>query len=125
MKILIPIALGGAIGAIARYAASLGIHSVAGHDFPYGTLLVNVAGSLAIGWLYVVIIESGSDLGHYRAPLIVGLLGAFTTFSAFSLETVHLMEAGQVLKAAANVLLNVILCLVACWGGLVLGRYQY
>ena len=119
------IALGGAFGAIARYAASLGIHSVAGQGFPYGTLLVNVAGSFAIGVLYVVIIESGSGLAHYRAPLMVGLLGAFTTFSAFSLETIHLMEAGQILKAGTNVVLNVILFLGACWGGLALGRYQY
>lgn len=125
MKIFLVIALGGAIGAVARYAAALGIHGVAGHGFPYGTLLVNVAGSFAIGMLYVVIIESGSGLAHYRAPLMVGLLGAFTTFSAFSLETIHLMEAGNMLKASANVLLNVVLCLAACWGGLALGRYQY
>ena len=125
MKILMVIAFGGAVGAMTRYAASLGIHSIAGNDFPYGTLLVNVAGSFAIGFLYVLIIESGSGLAHYRAPLMVGLLGAFTTFSAFSLETIHLMEAGEMLKASANVLLNVVLCLAACWGGLVLGRYQY
>lgn len=125
MKILIPIAIGGALGAMARYAASLGIHGIAGHGFPYGTLVVNVVGSFAIGLLYVLIIESASDLGHYRAPLMVGLLGAFTTFSAFSLETMHLLEAGSLLKAAANVLLNVVMCLVACWGGLTLGRGQF
>jgi CrcB protein len=125
MKILIVIALGGALGAVARYATSVGIHSITGYDFPYGTLVVNVAGSLAIGVLYVVIIESGPGLTHYRAPLMVGLLGAFTTFSAFSLETIHLMEAGNILKAGANVVLNVVLCLGACWAGLVLGRYHY
>ncbi len=125
MKILIVIALGGAIGAMGRYAIGMGIHNVAGHSFPYGTLVVNVMGSFAIGILYVVIIESEAGLAHYRAPLMVGLLGAFTTFSAFSLETIHLMEAGNILKAGANVLLNVFLCLAACWGGLVIGRWQY
>lgn len=124
MNALIFIALGGAIGALARYAASLGIHGLLGHDFPYGTLLVNVTGSFAIGLLYVVIIESTSELDHLWPPVMVGLLGAFTTFSAFSLETMHLMEAGEPFKASVNVLLNVILCLAACGGGLAIGRYH-
>ena len=125
MKMLLVIALAGALGTMARYAMGFGIHNVAGHSFPYGTLTVNVVGSLVIGILYVVIVESGSGLVHYRAPLMLGFLGAFTTFSAFSLETIQLMEAGNILKASANVLLNVVLCLVACWGGLAIGRYQY
>ena len=94
MRVLILVAVGGAIGAMARYAVSLGIHGLAGHGFPYGTLVVNVAGSFVIGLAYVLIVESAPHLGHFRAPLMVGLLGAFTTFSAFSLETIHLMEAG-------------------------------
>lgn len=122
LKILVPIALGGAVGAIMRYLASLGIHGIAGTGFPYGTLLVNVLGSFLIGVLYVVIIESPAGFTHYRAPLIVGLLGAFTTFSAFSLETIHLLEGGEMVKAGCNVLLNVVLCLAACWGGLSLAR---
>ncbi len=122
LKILLPIALGGAVGAILRYLASLGIHGLAGTGFPYGTLLVNVLGSFLIGVLYVVIIEAPAGFTHYRAPLIVGLLGAFTTFSAFSLETVHLLEGGEVVKAGLNVLFNVVLCLGACWGGLTLAR---
>ncbi|MFT4563090.1 MAG: CrcB protein [Gammaproteobacteria bacterium] len=125
MKILILVALGGAVGALARYAASLGIHSFFGNAFPYGTLFVNVVGSFIIGLLYIVITESAAEYGHYRAPIMVGLLGAFTTFSAFSLETVHLLEAGQMLKASFNVLLNVGLCLSACWVGLTIARVQY
>jgi CrcB protein len=121
-KILLPIAIGGALGAIARYFASLWIHGIAGTGFPYGTLLVNVAGSFAIGILYVVIIESSTGLAHYRAPLMIGLLGAFTTYSTFSLETMHLVENGELTKAGLNIVLNVILCLAACWLGLVLGR---
>lgn len=122
LKILLPIALGGAVGAILRYLGSLGIHGLAGTGFPYGTLFVNVLGSFLIGVLYVVIIEAPAGFTHYRAPIMVGLLGAFTTFSAFSLETVHLLEGGEVVKAGLNVLLNVVLCLAACWGGLTLAR---
>jgi fluoride exporter len=125
MKILMLVALGGAVGAMARYSASLGIHSIFGHGFPYGTLLVNVAGSFIIGLLYIVITESAAEYGHYRAPVMVGVLGAFTTFSAFSLETVHLLEAGEMFRASLNVLLNVILCLAACWLGLAIARAQY
>ncbi|HJP36728.1 MAG: fluoride efflux transporter CrcB [Gammaproteobacteria bacterium] len=125
MKVLMLVAVGGAIGAMARYAVSLGVHGVAGHGFPYGTLVVNVAGSFVIGLAYVLIVETAPHLGHYRAPLMVGLLGAFTTFSAFSLETMELVEAGEALKAGVNVLLQVALCLGACWGGLALGRYHF
>lgn len=125
LKILFPIALGGAFGAVSRYLASLGIHSVAGTGFPYGTLLVNVAGSFAIGFLYVLIVEASAGLGHYRAPLMVGLLGAFTTYSTFSLETIHLIEGGELTKAGLNIVLNVVLCISACWGGLALGRYHF
>ncbi|MDA0824364.1 MAG: fluoride efflux transporter CrcB [Proteobacteria bacterium] len=119
------VALGGAVGAMARYSASLGIHGIFGHGFPYGTLLVNVVGSFIIGLLYIVITESAAEYGHYRTPVMVGVLGAFTTFSAFSLETVHLLEAGDMFKASLNVLLNVILCLAACWLGLTIARAQY
>ncbi|TDJ61494.1 MAG: fluoride efflux transporter CrcB [Proteobacteria bacterium] len=125
MKVLILIAIGGAIGAMARYAVSLGMHALAGHSFPYGTLVVNVGGSFAIGVVYVFIVESAPHLGHYRAPLMVGLLGAFTTFSAFSLETMELMEAGATIKAGINVALNIILCVGGCWGGLAVGRYNF
>lgn len=122
VKVLLPIALGGALGAVLRYLCSLMVHSFAGTNFPYGTLLVNVLGSFAIGLLYVFIVEAASAIGHYRGPLIVGLLGAFTTYSAFSLETIHLIENGDVEKAGLNVILNVVLCLSACWLGLTLAR---
>lgn len=122
LKVLIPIALGGALGALGRYVAALGIHGLAGTGFPYGTLFVNVLGSFLIGVLYVVIVEAPAGFGHYRGPLIVGLLGAFTTFSAFSIETVHLLEGGEIVKAGLNVLFNVVLCLIACWGGLTIAR---
>lgn len=124
MKILITIAVGGAFGAMARYTLGLGVHNLLGNSFPYGTLTVNVVGSFAIGIFYAVLVESGIGLAYYRAPLMIGLLGAFTTFSAFSLETIQLMEAGNIWKATTNVLLNLVLCCAACWGGLAVGRYH-
>ena len=122
MKMLLPIAIGGAIGAVARYSASLGIHSLAGDGFPYGTLFVNVVGSFLIGVLYIVATQASAEPGSYRPLLIIGLLGAFTTFSTFSIETVLLIEAGQLFKAALNVSLSVLTCLIACYAGLNLAR---
>jgi CrcB protein len=115
---LLLIACGGALGALLRFAVSSGAAALLGRDFPYGTLLVNVIGSCLIGVLYVVLTERVAAGAGYRALLIVGLLGALTTFSTFSLETLQLMESGAVAKAGLNVAANVGLCLVGCWLGL-------
>jgi CrcB protein len=122
MGTLAAIALGGALGALARYGVGRGVHAVVGAGFPYGTLLVNVAGCLAIGYLYVELTERSIAAPEVRALLMTGFLGAFTTFSAFSMETLLLAEQGAMLKAAANVGLNVALCLTAAWLGIVFGR---
>ena len=123
MNQIIAIAAGGAVGAVLRFASSHGIHALFGRGFPYGTLTVNVVGSLFIGLLYVLLISPRLQLdASWRAFLMVGLLGAFTTFSTFSLETVELLERTEILKAFANVLTNVIFCLSATWLGLWLGR---
>lgn len=122
MKQLMMIALGGAAGAVMRFVASTNIYRIAGRDFPYGTLGVNVIGSLLMGFLYIILIERSSLSAEWRALLIIGFLGAFTTFSTFSIETLNLLESGEVLKAASNILLSVILCLTAAWLGLVIGR---
>ncbi len=119
---VIAIALGGSIGAVLRYAIANGIHMFLGRGFPYGTLIVNVVGSLGMGVLYVLLLERLSLGPEWRAALQIGLLGALTTFSTFSMETLLLFENGEAQKAILNITLNVVLCLGATWLGMVLGR---
>ncbi|OED38929.1 hypothetical protein AB833_17675 [Chromatiales bacterium (ex Bugula neritina AB1)] len=122
MNSLIYVALGGAIGAVSRYlvvAASVWL----GVGFPIGTLLVNTAGSFAIGLFaaWVSVDWAGELAGSSRLLFQTGFLGAFTTFSAFSLETLTLWQNGHTRFATANVLLNVVLCLVAVVAGHTIG----
>ena len=119
---VLAIAAGGAIGALMRYWVSMAVHQGMGKSFPYGTLTVNVAGSLLIGILYVVFNERIEVSPYWRALLMVGMLGAFTTFSTFSIETLELMEKGDMVRAGINVLSNVILCITAAWLGLLVTR---
>ncbi|HSR63732.1 MAG TPA: fluoride efflux transporter CrcB [Gammaproteobacteria bacterium] len=119
---IVLIAAGGAAGALLRYWLSGGVYALLGKDFPYGTLSVNVVGSLLMGLVYVFLFERMAVSSEMRAALVIGLLGAFTTFSTFSIETLNLIEAGEQLKAGLNVVLSVLLCLVGCWLGLLLGR---
>lgn len=122
MAQLLSIAAGGALGALLRFWFSSGAHFLAGKGFPYGTLLVNVLGSFIIGAVYVFMVERGELSEDWRAFLVIGLLGAFTTFSTFSIETINLVENGEMLKAGLNVLLSVCLCLVSCWSAILLAR---
>lgn len=122
MNQVLVIALGGAAGSVLRYWTSLGAHHLFGRGFPYGTLAVNVLGSLAIGMLYVLLVERSSLGVEWRAALITGFLGGFTTFSAFSLETVLLLEQAEHLKAIINIAVSVLLCLAATLVGLYAGR---
>lgn len=122
MQQLLYIAVGGAIGAVLRFAVSNGVYAVFGQGFPYGTLTVNVLGSLLIGLLYILFIERYTLGPEVRAILIIGVLGAFTTFSTFSIETYNLLENGELVKALLNVVLSVTLCLLAVWAGVLIGR---
>lgn len=122
MKYLAMIALGGALGAMARYGTSLGVHALLGRGFPYGTLTVNVLGSLVMGLLYVLLLERATYAAEYRALLMIGFLGAFTTYSSYAIETLELFETGRFAAALSNTLVNVTLCLGACWLGLICGR---
>ena len=116
------IAAGGALGALLRFWMSQGVYTMLGRGFPYGTMSVNVFGSLLMGILYVFLYERMNMNPEWRAALVIGLLGAFTTFSTFSIETLNLIEASEHLKAFTNILLSVSLCLVACWFGMVMAR---
>ena len=122
MKAVIFIAMGGAIGAVLRYGASLGVYSFMGRDFPYGTLFVNVTGSLLMGLLSVIMLERFNIGPEWRAAALVGVLGSFTTFSTFSIETLNFLEQGDVMRAVTNIVLSVLVCLVAVWFGVLIGR---
>jgi len=119
---LVYIAAGGATGALMRYWMSSGIYVLLGRGFPYGTLTVNVVGSLLMGFAYVFMIERMDVSVEWRAALMIGLLGAFTTFSTFSIETLNLLESGEQMKAGLNIILSVTLCILGCWIGMIVGR---
>ena len=117
------VAAGGAIGSAARFFLSGLVLRLIGPGFPWGTVLINVAGSLAIGWLAAVIAAGRvQDAVSVQAFAMAGLCGGFTTFSAFSLQTAELLRNGAVWAAAANVALSVALCLGATFAGYALGR---
>lgn len=117
MKNLLFVAMGGAVGAMLRYGISSGIYTWFGRSFPYGTLAVNVLGSFAIGLLSILLIEKFDVPHEVRLALVVGVLGALTTFSTFSWDTLDLMQQGMMQKAFINVLLNVVICIGAAWAG--------
>lgn len=123
--IILAIALGGAAGALLRYWLSAWVTTTLGIAFPYGTLAVNVVGSLLAGTIYVVLAERALLDTALRALLLVGLFGSFTTFSAFSLETVYLLKDGQLVKVALNVLGSVLLAVGAAWVGVTAARSYF
>ena len=118
---LLAIALGGAIGALARASACTITEKHLGADFPYGTLVVNVTGGFLIG--LIAGMSASMDLPPLvRDAIVIGALGALTTFSTFSLDTLALAATGSVLHALGNIAANVVLALTATAGGLLLGR---
>lgn len=126
MNQLLSIAIGGAVGALLRFFVSSGVYAWLGRGFPYGTLTVNVLGSFLIGLLTeALILQRIAITMEYRAAILVGLFGSFTTFSTFSLETFYLLEEGSYSKAILNALLSVGACLFAVWIGLAAGRVLF
>lgn len=119
--------LGGGLGAVCRYLVTTQVGARFGTMFPWGTLSVNLLGSLLMGWILGLILllteRTGSGLGEAaRLLLTVGFLGGFTTFSSFSMETLTLLRGGSLFYALANIGMNVILGLLAAWLGLALSR---
>ena len=126
MFIYLLIALGGAIGSMARYGISeaIGLHSQTPIPaIPWGTLVVNITGSFAIGFLSTYIGPGGKYFTSNEARLffITGICGGYTTFSAFSLETLNLLRAGDTTRAAAYIASSVGFCLLGTWLGFLLG----
>lgn len=107
------VALGGAFGASFRFYISELILNYLGKGFPFATLAVNISGSLIMGTLYGLIEQGVIEVSIYRTLIGIGFLGAFTTFSTFSLDTLLLIQQGDVIKATINILLNVSLCIFA------------
>ena len=123
MNQIIAVALGGSFGAVFRFLVSSGIYQWLGRGFPYGTLVVNIIGSFLLGLLTEALIVQKVTFAHdYRAAILVGFIGAFTTFSTFSLETLYLIEQGSLTKAAGNIFVSVIACILAVWLGLLCSR---
>lgn len=126
--IYLAIALGGAIGALSRYGMMNLVGQVVTQSqapwntFPWGTLLVNLLGSLAIGMVYVLFAEKMLLSAEVRALVVVGMLGAFTTFSTFSLDTILLIEQGWIGQAVLYTLASVVFCVLAVWLGMALMR---
>lgn len=110
------------MGAVMRFWVSSAVYNALGRAFPYGTLAVNLLGSFVMGLLYILLLERSAAAAEWRAFLLVGLLGAFTTFSTFSLETLNLIEEGEPAKALGNVLVSVFTCVAAAWLGVTAGR---
>lgn len=120
------VAIGGALGSMARYGLGGIISEKTGGTFPWGTLAINVTGSFVIGILGALTATEGkmSPRSQVLATqlLITGVCGGYTTFSSFSLQTLNLLRDGEWFYAAGNILLSVILCMVAVWIGYMLGN---
>lgn len=119
---LIQVALGGAIGATGRYLVNMGALRLIGPGFPAGTLAVNVLGSFLMGVMFVLLMGKGDGARVWSPFLMTGILGGFTTFSAFSLDALTLYERGQPTMAAAYVLASVMLSILALMAGVALAR---
>jgi fluoride exporter len=122
MKTILYVAAGGSIGAVLRFLMSGWVYQWLGRGFPWGTLVVNVFGSLMMGFLFFIFTERVLINPDLRTAILVGGLGALTTFSTFSIETLNLIEGGSNPAAFANIIFSVILCICAVWLGMWLAR---
>mgnify|MGYP005723666301 CR=1 FL=1 len=119
---LVWVAIGGALGAVSRYALSTWVNTRTDSGFPFGTFTVNLLGSFLFGLLFIAVFSTVTPRESLRLLVLVGFLGAFTTFSTFSFETMRLVQEGQLGVALMNVLASVCLCLVGVWSGFWIGK---
>jgi CrcB protein len=122
MNMILLVAVGGAVGSVARYLMASSIQTATGWNFPLGTVLVNVLGCFLIGIMYVLLVARPDPRHDLRALLMVGVMGGFTTFSSFSLETVTMAMSGNIGGATLNVVISVVACLVGTILGVTLAR---
>lgn len=116
------VAFGGALGALSRYWMYNAWTKLAENQFPYVTLMVNVAGSLLIGVAFVLLVERNLVGLECRNVISVGFLGAFTTFSTFSLDALGLLEQGHISLAVIYIISSVVVCILAAWLGIAVAR---
>ncbi len=116
------VALGGAIGSVLRYGVNLAASRLLGHDFPWATLTVNVVGSFLMGLFTALMAEKFADQPDLRLFLTTGVLGGFTTFSAFSLDVFGLVHRGESSMAVIYALASVVLSITAVFSGFVISR---
>ncbi|MGK5094718.1 fluoride efflux transporter CrcB [Deltaproteobacteria bacterium TL4] len=122
VSIFFAVGIGGFFGAISRFFVGYAISTHFGTSFPYGTLTINALGSLMIGFLSRYFVQHLVVSDFMRMGILVGFLGAFTTFSTFSYETIVLLQEGESLKAGINVVSNGLVCLTLCFAGLQLTK---
>ena len=116
------LSLAGALGTLARYGLAGLVHRIDGSSFPWGTVAVNIIGCFVAGWLYVIFENRWAVSGETRTIILVGFMGAFTTFSAMILETGVLLRSTDWLYAAANIALQNGVGFISLWAGMALAR---
>lgn len=119
---LIMVGTGGLLGAVARYALSGLVHRFFDGRFPYGTLMVNILGCFLIGLIMYWVNYRGLFSPNLRIFLIVGILGSFTTFSAFAYESLEMLLDQRILAALSNILLHLVICIGAVWAAMMVGQ---
>ena len=119
------LAIAGALGAISRFLLSGAAYRLLGSGFPYGTLCVNIIGSFLIGLVMQIGLNTDIIPQSLRTVITVGFLGAFTTFSTFSFETLNYIQDGVWGMALLNIAVNVIVCLLAVFAGIIIGKLAF
>jgi len=122
MVAVLLIGVGGFAGAIARYLVDGRVSVLTGGSLPWGTFIVNVSGSFGVGLLFALVMERAALPAELRGPLMIGFIGAYTTFSTLALESWRMIEDGAWLYAGANLLGSIVVGLAAVIGGIALGR---